>query len=193
MDPLARPIVSLGVPSLGLPVLTAPDSGGAAGPPPAQSGANKRRAGAGGPMLGGGSGSGNLKTSHKKVAEVEVEKRMLKVQPLRDRTYYERLVYACDCLVPDDEPSAMEVPDGSFLQQVHYGKVHKWRVAKNPNAKLPSYLVDHKEQDPQYIVFVEHSGILPLFDSTSLFLKRWDALSLILLLFTASVTPFETA
>jgi hypothetical protein len=44
-----------------------------------------------------------------------------------------------------------------------------------------------------YEVFVEKKKFFGPLDPTSNFLKKWDALALTLLLFTASVTPFETA
>ncbi|KAJ3292516.1 hypothetical protein HK104_005214 [Borealophlyctis nickersoniae] len=116
-----------------------------------------------------------------------------KLARLRNPTLYERLTYRLDILIPEDEPEDMEVPRGHVLQQVHYGKVHKWRVHKNPMMGLPEYLAEVKEVDEPYTVFKEKEGMFPLFDSTSVFLKRWDLLSLVLLLFTASVTPFETA
>ncbi|KAJ3042312.1 hypothetical protein HDV00_007679, partial [Rhizophlyctis rosea] len=87
----------------------------------------------------------------------------------------------------------MIIPLNHYLQQVHYDKTHRWRVVENKFAGFPEYLVDHKEMDKPYYVFKEKEGLLPLFDSTSVFLRRWDMLSLVLLLFTASVTPFETA
>lgn len=116
-----------------------------------------------------------------------------KIERLKKRTIYERLTYALNILIPEDEPETMVVPADSFLQQVHYGKTHRWRVATNEFANLPEYLVDHRELTPQYNVFVEKRGIFPVLDLTSNFLKRWDMLSLLLLVFTASVTPFETA
>ncbi|KAI8816090.1 uncharacterized protein EV422DRAFT_501651 [Fimicolochytrium jonesii] len=111
----------------------------------------------------------------------------------KQKSYYERLTYFLDILVADDEPDTMLVPAGSIMQHVKYGKNDRWRVIKDENGVLPAYLVDHRPKDPDYVVPVEDAGIFPIFDLTSNFLKRWDMLSLILLLFTASVTPFETA
>ncbi|KAJ3123021.1 hypothetical protein HK098_002277 [Nowakowskiella sp. JEL0407] len=106
---------------------------------------------------------------------------------------YEKLVYNLAILVPDDPPSQLVVPAGGQLQEVKYGKLQKWRVKMNSWADLPEYLIDHKDNS-LYSVFVNKRGsFLPLFDSTSIFLKRWDTLSIILLLYTACVTPFETA
>ncbi|KAJ1563944.1 RAC-alpha serine/threonine-protein kinase [Nowakowskiella sp. JEL0078] len=108
-------------------------------------------------------------------------------------TFYQKLVYSWNILVPDEPASQLIVPSGHQLQEVRYGKLHKWRVAMNSWAELPEYLIDHKDNG-FYSVFIGHKkSFFPLFDSTSLFLKRWDTLSLILLLYTACVTPFETA
>jgi len=117
----------------------------------------------------------------------------LKVDKLREPTLYERLTYFLDILVPEEEVEDMRVPRDHYLQQVHYGKVHRYRIMLNKGAGLPDYLMDEKKLTEPYIVFKEKEGFLPLFDPTSVFNQRWDALGLILLLFTASVTPFETA
>ncbi|ORY50894.1 voltage-gated potassium channel, partial [Rhizoclosmatium globosum] len=106
---------------------------------------------------------------------------------------YEKIVFALDILIPQDEEEDMEVPSGHFLQKVMIGKKWKWRIMKDRDAYLPEYLVEHKELEKTYRVLFEKQTAIPLFDPTSKFLKRWDALALILLLFTASVTPYETA
>ena len=116
-----------------------------------------------------------------------------KIERLREPTLYEKLVYKLGVLIPEEDPEDMVVPLNHYLQQVHYDKVHRWRVVENEFAGFPEYLTDHKQLDKPYRVFKEKEGILPLFDSTSVFLRKWDMLSLVLLLFTASVTPFETA
>ncbi|KAI9103071.1 hypothetical protein DFS34DRAFT_351170 [Phlyctochytrium arcticum] len=124
---------------------------------------------------------------------ITTKDRNQKIERLVKPSLYERLTYALDILVAEDEPDSMVVPTGSFLQQVHYGKVHRWRVTPDELLNLPECLIDHREREPQYIVPVEKQGFFPVFDLTSNFLKRWDMLSLVLLMFTASVTPFETA
>ncbi|KAJ3157239.1 hypothetical protein HDU89_002651 [Geranomyces variabilis] len=129
----------------------------------------------------GGSGIFSIKAAHQE----KLEK--------RKQSLYERLTYLLDILVPEDEPETMTVPAGSFLQRVSYGKLDRWRVAKEEWLNLPPYLVEHRDTHPQYHVAVEKQGLVPLLDLTSPFLKRWDMLSLLLLFFTASVTPFETA
>ncbi|KAJ3130719.1 hypothetical protein HK101_004967 [Irineochytrium annulatum] len=87
----------------------------------------------------------------------------------------------------------MVVPYGHFLQKVTVGQRWMWRIAKDPNCDMNDYLTNHKELQTAYRVLQEKQTTLPLFDQTSKFLKRWDALALLLLLFTASVTPWETA
>ncbi|KAI9345573.1 hypothetical protein BDR26DRAFT_856285 [Obelidium mucronatum] len=109
------------------------------------------------------------------------------------RSLYEKLVFTLDILVPENNAEDMEVPSGHFLQKVSIGKKWKWRIAKDRDAYLPEYLVEHKELEKTYNVILEPETILPLYDSNSKFVKRWDALALVLLLFTASVTPYETA
>ncbi|KAI8621026.1 hypothetical protein BC830DRAFT_1058684 [Chytriomyces sp. MP71] len=108
-------------------------------------------------------------------------------------TFYERIVYALDILIPEDEAEDMAVPAGHFLQRVTIGTKWKWRIVKDPDAYLPEYLIEHKELEKDYVVILEQETAVPLFDSSGAFLKRWDALALILLLFTAVVTPYETA
>ncbi|TPX69675.1 hypothetical protein SpCBS45565_g02243 [Spizellomyces sp. 'palustris'] len=137
--------------------------------------------------------SRNKRPSKSKKEDLSPKETHQKIERLTKRSLYERLTYALDILVPEDEPETMVVPAGHFLQQVHYGKLHRWRVAQKDFVNLPEYLIDHREKEPHYNVFVKSEGLFPIFDLTSHFLKRWDMLSLILLIFTASVTPFETA
>ncbi|KAJ3138812.1 hypothetical protein HK100_012208 [Physocladia obscura] len=106
---------------------------------------------------------------------------------------YEKIVYTLDILIPPDEPNDMEVPAGHFLQKVIIGKKWNWRISKDKDAYLPEYLVEHKQLETTYTVLTELKTFLPLFDSNSKFLKRWDALALVLLLFTATCTPYEVA
>ncbi|KAJ3008180.1 hypothetical protein HKX48_008722 [Thoreauomyces humboldtii] len=108
-------------------------------------------------------------------------------------TMYQKLTYLFDILIADDEPETMTVPTGSFLQRVSYGKTDRWRIAKDDYLGMPAYLIEHREAHPDYRVPVEEQGMIPVLDLTSNFLKKWDMLSLLLLFFTASVTPFETA
>ncbi|KAI8916565.1 hypothetical protein DFJ77DRAFT_483323 [Powellomyces hirtus] len=129
--------------------------------------------------------SGLFSIGGTKVTHEKLEKRKLGI--------YERLTYLLDILVPEDEPETMTVPVGSFLQRVNYGKIDRYRVTRDEWLNLPPYLSDHKEHHPKYSVSVEDRGFIPVLDLTSNFLKRWDMLSLLLLFFTASVTPFETA
>ncbi|KAJ3103572.1 hypothetical protein HDU97_009992 [Phlyctochytrium planicorne] len=108
-------------------------------------------------------------------------------------TTYERIVYMLDILVPPDEPADMEVPHGHFLQKVIVGPKWRWRVAKDVNVSLPEYLTGHLDKPTTYRVWLERKRLIPLLDPNSRFLRRWDALAMLMLLFTASVTPFETA
>ncbi|KAJ3099526.1 hypothetical protein HDU97_002969 [Phlyctochytrium planicorne] len=106
---------------------------------------------------------------------------------------YERIVYALDILVPPEEPADMEVPHGHFLQKVIMGPKWRWRVAKDNNMALTEYLTGHLEKPTTYRVWLERKRLIPLLDPNARFLRRWDALAMLMLLFTASVTPFETA
>jgi hypothetical protein len=106
---------------------------------------------------------------------------------------YEKLVYKLDILVPPDELEDMEVPPGHYVQKVMIGKKWRWRIAKNGDSLLPEYLVEHKEEQKEYCVMMEKETSLPMYEQGTKFMKQWDALTLILLLYTASVTPYETA
>lgn len=109
-------------------------------------------------------------------------------------TIYEWIVYNLDILVPEDKPNVMMVPTGSVLQQVKYTRQKwRWRVIKNPDANLPEYLVEHKEHGIYNVITDGSDTLFPIVDPQGKFLRRWDALSLILLIFTASATPYETA
>ncbi|KAI8925377.1 hypothetical protein BC831DRAFT_401278 [Entophlyctis helioformis] len=121
------------------------------------------------------------------------EGELRKIAKISRRTLYERIVYSLDVLVPEDEDDEIFVPRDSFLQQVHYGRVHRWRVQKNVHRNLPDYLTDHKDLDEPYRVMVEKGGFMTPLDVSSPFFKKWDLLSFVLLIYTASVTPWETA
>ena len=116
-----------------------------------------------------------------------------KLEKISKRSFYENIVYTLDVLVPQDDDKEIFVPSDSYLQQVHYDRLHKWRVQRNDYSKLPAYLTDHKTFNDKYEVIVEKGGFLNAIDPTSSFAQKWDVLSLSLLLYTASVTPFETA
>ncbi|KAJ8331770.1 hypothetical protein QVD99_002017 [Batrachochytrium dendrobatidis] len=122
-----------------------------------------------------------------------IEGEVHKLPKISKRSIYDKIIYSLDVLVPEDEDEEIFVPRDSFLQQVHHGHVHRWRVQRNTNRNLPEYLTDHLSLDEPYIVMHEKKGLLAAFDLASPFLKKWDALSFALLVFTASVTPWETA
>ncbi|KAH6575359.1 hypothetical protein BASA62_001971 [Batrachochytrium salamandrivorans] len=127
------------------------------------------------------------------VTRSHIEGEIHKIPKISKRTLYEKIVYNLDVLVPEDENDEIFVPKDSFLQQVHHGHIHRWRVQRNAYRCLPEYLTDHLSLDEPYIVINETKGILSPFDLASPFLKKWDALSFILLIYTASVTPWQTA
>ncbi|KAL2917803.1 hypothetical protein HK105_202676 [Polyrhizophydium stewartii] len=116
-----------------------------------------------------------------------------KIGKLGKRSLYEQIVYTLDVLVPEDEEDEIFVPRDSYLQQVHYGRVHRWRVQRNSYRNLPEYLTDQRDLDEPYIVMVEKKGLFTPLDLGSPFYKKWDALSFVLLIYTALVTPWETA
>ncbi|KAJ3304038.1 hypothetical protein HDV03_003152 [Kappamyces sp. JEL0829] len=101
--------------------------------------------------------------------------------------------YKFNVLVPINEEKELSVPIDSYLQQVHIGDHAKWRVVRNHDYNLPPYLTDHKEQETVYRVKTTEKKYWQPLELGSPFLKKWDQLALTLLLFTASVTPFETA
>lgn len=121
------------------------------------------------------------------------EGKMVKVENLRHWSRYEYLVYNLDVLVPEEEPEEIFVPTGSYLQKVSFRDKQKWRVLRDTRMDLPAYLVDHKEPEEFYDVYKEEQSFLPMYETSSQFLKKWDFLGLLLLVFTAVVTPFETA
>lgn len=108
-------------------------------------------------------------------------------------TYYEQFVYATDLLVPQIKNHEIVVPPGHFLQQVHSGENERWRSVKDKRANLPDYLTDFNIPETNYYLIQQNNSIFQTLDPTSKFLKKWDGLALTLLVFTASVTPFETA
>ena len=122
-----------------------------------------------------------------------IEGDIRKISKLGQRTLYEKIVYALDVLVPEDEAEEIFVPMDSFLQQVQYGRLRKWRVLKNSYKDLPEYLANHVNYDEPYRVYLEKRAFLGPLDLSSQFIKRCDELTLALLLFTALITPFETA
>ncbi|KAJ3113076.1 hypothetical protein HDU96_003819 [Phlyctochytrium bullatum] len=109
-------------------------------------------------------------------------------------TMYQRIVYALDILIPPEDAEDIEVPHGHFLQKVilSNGK-WRWRVTKDGNHMLPEYLASADDRLTTFRVYKEKDRLVPLFDPNGRFIRRWDALTLILLIFTATVTPFETA
>lgn len=108
---------------------------------------------------------------------------------------YQQLVYKLDILIPVKKvEQEIVIPPGSYLQRVIYGKFKKLRVIKDPRHGLPKCLVDPKEDIDTYRVFVENGDQkIQMVDPGSPFIRKWDNFTLLLLLFTASVTPFETA
>lgn len=103
---------------------------------------------------------------------------------------------------PEDADDTVFIPNQHLLQkvfilnlslQVTIGDKQRWRAIKNPTADLPEYLTDHMDMPHNYEVIVPKVKFFGPLDPTSSFLKKWDMLALGLLLFTASVTPYETA
>jgi len=110
-------------------------------------------------------------------------------------TLYQRIVYKLDILIPTKKAEEeILIPPGTYLQRVIYGKFKKLRVIKDPRYGLPQCLVEEKDDVQTYRVFQENgNSSVKMMDTGSPFIRKWDNLTLILLLFTASVTPFETA
>jgi hypothetical protein len=149
-------------------------------------------------------GNMNIKTSKSSKIDLQIIRSAETNSPTTPATFthkierpqlsiYERIVYALDILIQPEEAEDMEVPIGHFLQKVIVGQKWKWRISKDVNANLPTYLTEHKDLETNYRVITEEESFFPMFDPTSKFIRQWDALALILLLYTASVTPFETA
>jgi hypothetical protein len=119
--------------------------------------------------------------------------KLIKVENLRNWSFYEYIVYNLDVLVPEEEPEDIFVPTGSYLQKVSFRDKQKWRVLNDGRKDLPNYLnEDHVIQD-HYEVIQEKKRLFPIFDPSSKFIRQFDILTIFLLLFTAIVTPYETA
>lgn len=118
---------------------------------------------------------------------------LVKVDNITKHSFWEELNYKLDVLVPTNEERELNVPIDSYLQQVYYGEKAKWRVIRNQDYNLPPYMTDHKEQETIYKVITQEKKFFGALELGSPFMKKWDALSLSLLLYTASLTPFETA
>ena len=119
--------------------------------------------------------------------------KLIKVENLRNWSLYEYIVYNLDVLVPEEEPDEIFVPTGSYLQKVSFRDKQKWRVLTDPKKDLPKYLVEDRLLEDHYQVIEEKSSAIPIFDQSSRFIRRWDILTIVLLIFTAVVTPYETA
>ena len=117
----------------------------------------------------------------------------VKVANISKRSFFEQLNYKFDVLVPINEETEILVPSDSFLQQVSYENLSRWRTLRDETRHLPEYLADTRERKTVYKVLTEPKGFFKPLNLGSPFLKQWDILALILLVFTASVTPFETA
>ncbi len=110
-------------------------------------------------------------------------------------TAYQRLLYKLNILVPTDDEAREEyhVPRDHYLQTVLYGKLKRYRVLRRKTHGLPENLNEPRDAEYYRVFGEEQQGMLSVLDLASPFLRKWDNFTLILLLFTAIVTPFETA
>lgn len=115
--------------------------------------------------------------------------------PKNPITAYQKFVYALNILVPTDEDfkEEYEIPDGSYLQTVLYGKLKRHRVLKKKTHGLPDQLNEPRETPFYRVTGEENTGITSNIDVSGPFMRKWDNFTLVLLFFTATVTPFETA
>ncbi|KAI9197405.1 uncharacterized protein BJ171DRAFT_223713 [Polychytrium aggregatum] len=135
--------------------------------------------------------SGHHKASHRSSSKLSAQAQTIDFPKL---TLYEWLVFKLDILIPEERPNSMMVPHDCHLQKVKYSrKKWRWRIVRNSDASLPEYLTDHRDDSEYDVISPETGSFLPVVDIQGKFIKKWDALGLLLLLFTASVTPFETA
>lgn len=118
---------------------------------------------------------------------------VIKVPQISTPSLYDQLIYRLDMLVPENANNELLIPYQHMLQKVKIGDKHRWRAVKDPHANLPAYLTEDLLTPHNYDVAVPRERFFGPLDPTSSFLKKWDMLALALLLFTASVTPFETA
>lgn len=119
--------------------------------------------------------------------------KLVKVENLRNWSLYEYIVYNLDVLVPEEEPEEIFVPTGYYLQKVSFRDKQKWRVLNDGRKDLPNYLNDGHIPEDHYEVLQEKKRLFPIFDPTSKFMRQWDITTMLLLVFTAIVTPYETA
>jgi hypothetical protein len=119
--------------------------------------------------------------------------KLVKVENLRNWSLYEYIVYNLDVLVPEEEPEEIFVPAGSYLQKVSFRDKQKWRVLHDERKALPNYLNEDRIIQDHYQVIHETKRTFPIFDPASKFMRQFDILTIFLLLFTAIVTPYETA
>jgi hypothetical protein len=136
----------------------------------------------------------NILLSMPDITDGEGDTKVAKVAA-QPHTTYEKIVYKLDILIPIVKQEVeIIIPPGSFLQRVLYGKVKKLRVMKDDRFGLPLQIYEPKTEIEFYRVIVEDSdSAVTMMDTQSPFIRKWDNFTLILLVFTASVTPFETA
>ena len=138
------------------------------------------------------SGKSSILSQGSSAAE-KIKFERVKVDNIAKRTFFEELNYKFDVLVPTNEETEILLPSDSYLQQVHYNNLHRWRTLRDDSRHLPKYLADVREKRLVYRVFAESKGFFKPLNLASPSLKQWDLLALVLLVFTATVTPFETA
>jgi hypothetical protein len=106
---------------------------------------------------------------------------------------YEHIVYNLDILVPDSDPEKIEKPDNGFVQEVHYNRKIRWRPVVDKNIMLSDYLKSAIKREDYYYVAKERVSLLPFLDNHSKFVHKWDLMMILLLAWTATIIPFETA
>ncbi|KAI8895533.1 hypothetical protein BC833DRAFT_622931 [Globomyces pollinis-pini] len=138
-------------------------------------------------------GAQREKSELSSVKSNQMKAEKIKVEPIAKHTWYEELNFKLDVLIPLNEDRELLVPLDSYLQQVHYGRNAKWRIVRNQNYNLPPYLSESIPLEDRYDVHVEKKTFFGPLELNSPFLKKWDRLALILLLYTAVFTPYQTA
>lgn len=109
----------------------------------------------------------------------------------------DHIVYNLDLLIPEPDFKMITPPENGYVQEVRYGrngKKVKWRPMKDKYAILPEHLTSNiNRKEEVYCVLQESRSFMPILDSHSQFLKKWDVLIIFLLFLVATVIPFQTA
>ncbi len=150
-----------------------------------------RAAGGGG---GGSGGPGSLRSGGAATGGARSQGH-LKALDVRPWSTYEWICYRTDVLVPEPQPDTIKVRPGQMLQQVKYSRSFwSYRLLPDPEARFPPVLKSRDQEELNvYHIIDEEKRWVPIFDYSSPFLKIWENIVFLAILYAVTVTPFETA